>query len=633
MFTPAAIGRLRLDNRLIMAAMGNSLADGEGRVSDAMVAYYRTRAAGGAGLVVTQFASVNRDDMMPYSLAVHDDSFIPGLKRLVDTVHAEGSRICIQLMHPGLLLILLKSLPDGMTIKVPSLSPRLTGDRPYEVVAAADIDRFVGYFVAAAGRVRQAGADAVEIHACHGCLASTFLSPVTNRRDDDYGGSAGNRLRFVRRIVAETRRTLGDDFPISVRINGNDDISGGVTDDEVVQQAIALEKAGADAISISRGLEYWSALMAPPYIAPDGVNLTVAEAVKQAVTVPVIVAGKITPELAEQAVASGRVDFVALGRPLLADPELPNKLREGRREDVWQCLYCNSCLRSTWRSCTVNPFLYREAMLPLVTAETPKKIVIIGGGIAGMQSARLLTRRGHRVSLHERGERLGGQWNTAARAPGKQHYTSYTEHLERDLRELHVEVRTGSEVTRRQVLAEKPDAVIVATGAVPAEPEIAGADGDNVHQANDVLDGRVEAEGPVVVMGGRSLAIETALFLDGLGREVTIVCRSRLGGRRGADEKIAHRAMLQRLVERRIPVYADTAVLEIGPRNVTVRLGEEIVALPCRSVVLAVGATPVDELAGELEGAVAEVYTVGDCVQPGTAARAAYSAARLAIRL
>lgn len=633
LFSLGKIGNLYLKNRLVMAPMGNALADNDGCVTDVMIDYYRARAQGGVGLIVTQFASVNYDDMMPYSLALYDDKFIPGMRSLVDAIHEHEAKVCVQLMHPGMLLLLLRSVPEKMTVKVPSITPRMMAAKPYEEITEEDIERYVLDFAEAADRVKESGADAVELHACHGCLVSTFLSPVTNRRTDRYGGSVENRTRFAREIVEGIREKVGTEFPVTVRINGNEDVDGGITAEEVVQQALILESASADAVSISSGLEYWSALMAPAYPSPSGVNVAVAGEVKKALRVPVVVAGKIDSELAEQVVRDGKADFVALGRPLLADPDLPWKLRQGRSEDVHRCLYCNNCLRSVWRSCTVNPFLYREAMLPLVPAESPKRVMVVGGGLAGMQTAALLAMRGHEVSLYEKGHRLGGQWHIASLIPRKQGFTSLVDHLGRCLDRYEVPVALNTEVSKELVMEIKPDVVVVATGAVPVRLEVPGANRSNVVQANDVLEGKVQAEGRVVVVGGRSLGMELAIFLAEQGSEVTLVSRSALGGRRGPDEKIIHRALMRRLVELRIPTHLNTTLLEITEGSTVVRVGDEILSLPADTVVLAIGVAPVDTLVKEIEGIIPEVYTVGDCVQPGNAAQATSGAARLALEI
>jgi 2,4-dienoyl-CoA reductase-like NADH-dependent reductase (Old Yellow Enzyme family)/NADPH-dependent 2,4-dienoyl-CoA reductase/sulfur reductase-like enzyme len=633
LFQKGRIGPMELKNRLIMAPMGNSLAGADGKVSPAMLSYYKARAIGGAGLIITQFAAINPDALLPYSLCLYDDSYIPGLKELVDTLHEAGSKVSVQLMHPGLLFLLLRKIPNGVTLLTASRLPWLSDDIPYREATEADIERTVEDFAAAAARAAAAGADAVELHACHGCLLSTFLSPATNRREDGFGGNTAGRARFPKWALERVREAVGNQVAVTVRINADDDVPGGVTPDEVLEQARILQDTGADAVSLSSGLEYWSTLMAPTYLTPDGVILPLTARVKKALRVPLIAAGKIGPELAARAVAEDLADFITLGRPLLADADLPRKLAHNEPDAVRRCLHCNNCLRHTWRACTVNPFLYREETLPVPPTDAPKRVLVVGAGLAGLQAALTLAERGHRVTVVEKEDSAGGQWRLAAMTPGKAGFASIITSLERELKRRQVNIEYGVEVTATDQRVEEADIVLVATGAAPLGLPVAGAELPHVVQANDVIQGRAVTGDRVVVIGGRALGLDTAITLAEGGKQVTLVSRSGLGGRKGADEPIGHRAQLRKLVALRVPVLTGTEVLEITPATVVTRYGGEQLPLPADSVVLAVGVSAVDYLADELQASGAEVYAVGDAVQPGNAAQATSAAARLAARL
>jgi len=633
---PGKIGTLQLKNRIIMSAMGTALADESGRVTDRMVTYYAARAKGGAGLVTPQFAAVSRDSAFAYTLPLFDDSRIADWRRIADAVHEAGSKFSIQLMHVGLILLYSGILPEGASILVPSMASWMGPDRPYRELTEKDIDRYVNDFVAAAVRAKAAGADVIELHACHGCLVSSFLSPLINRRQDQYGGNVENRTRFARLIVEGIKREVGKEFPLSVRINCSDGIDGGLTVEEAAQQARILEAAGADAISVSGGLEFWSTLSVPSYPYPEGPMVLMAEKIKKSVKAPVIVAGKVNAELGDKVISEGKVDFIAMGRPLLADPELPNKIREGRVDDLRRCIYCNNCLKSATdaaagpMSCTVNPFVAREAKYPLKPAAKPKKVMVVGGGLAGMEMAMYLTERGHTVALYEKENELGGQWNIACALPGKKGYAALTDYLKRWLKKNGVEIHSGTAVTREMVIKGKPDAVVVATGAFPVGLNVPGIDLPHVIQGHDFIAGKAQARGRIVVVGGRFIGMEVAIWLKEQGRDVAIVTRAGLGENGIKLEEFTFKTLADRIVELNIPMFLNSTVLEITDKAVVIPMKNRFFRIPADTVILSVGMRSENRLAKELEGSGIEVHMVGDCVRPRDAADVSYQAAKLA---
>ena len=523
---------------------------------------------------------------------------------------------------------------------MPSMASWMGPDKPYRELTEKDIDRYVNDFVAAAGRAKMAGADIIELHACHGCLVGSFLSPLINRRQDKYGGDVENRTRFARLIVEGIKREVGKEFPLSVRINCSDGIEGGLTIEEAAQQARILEAAGADTlISVSGGSGVSllrSTLSVPSYPYPEGPMVPMAEKIKKAVKVPVIVAGKVNAELADRVISEGKVDFIAMGRPLLADPELPNKIREGRVDDLRRCIYCNNCLKSATDasagpiSCTVNPFVAREAKYPFKPAAKPKRIMVAGGGLAGMEMAMYLTERGHKVSLYEKENELGGQWNIACALPGKKGYAALTDYLKRWLKKNGVEINVGTAVTREMVVQKKPDAVIVATGAFPVGLNVPGVNLPHVIQGHDFIAGRAPAKGRIVVVGGRFIGMEVAIWLKEQGKDVTIVTRAGLGENGIKLEEFTFKTLADRIVELNIPMFLNATVLEITDKAVVIPMKNRFFRIPADTVILSVGMRSENRLAKELEGSGIEVHMVGDCVRPRDASDVSYQAARLA---
>jgi len=631
LFSPGKIGNLEIKNRIVMAPMGNFTGDPEGFITDKTISYYVERARGGVGLIISNATPVLREARTPGRTWIFDDKFIPQFRKLADAVHKHGAKMALQMMHNGKTLF--ASLPlftdpkEAAEIDVIGPSARTwvkTGQTTREMTKE-DIERVVEAYAEGARRTKEAGFDAVELHGGHGYLISCFLSGYDNRRTDEYGGSWENKARFACEILRRVREKVGPDFPISLRISAYDALPGGITPKDTIRQAPLFVEAGADALHVSASNQETTEWQFLTYLWPDGGLVQFAEAIKKVVNVPIITVGKLSdPVIAERVLQEGRADFIALGRSLLADPELSNKSREGRVDDIHKCIYCGNCFTRTFKEwtefgglfCTVNPALCREREFAIKPTTSPKKLMVIGGGLAGMEASRVLAERGHQVSLYEKSDKLGGQWNIVCQQPEKEGFVDVTKHLTRGLDKAGVNVILNKEVTPQLVNEIKPDAVVVATGATPGKLNVPGIDGNNVVQAVDVITGKAKVGNRVVVVGGRLIGMETADFLAEQGKKVSIVTLHRLGvnGRKLNDD--IYRTMRDRLIARSIPVYPDCPVVEINSDGAWANDNGNIMLLKADTVVLAVGAVSERGLTDQLKDIAPEIYTIGDCVEP-----------------
>jgi len=660
LFEPGKIAGLELKNRIVMAPMVTMTFGAEGELTERTADYYAARAKGGVGLIICQSSLIMRESRAPFRCSIYDDKFIPGFQKVAQAIHAHGAKAAFQIIHHGRALADYKALlpnPEEIRPLAPSPLSRLLGSesrlgpdgQPTSLAAGdavppeasvEDIERIKEGFAQAARRIRAAGFDAVEIMAGHGYLLGQFLSPLFNRRSDQYGGSPENRARFACEVIAAVKKTAGPDFPVILRISGSDFLPGGASLQETVQQAPFFIRAGADALHVSAGEQATTDRCYPSFIYPQGVHVSLAEAVKKVSPVPVITVGKIfDPALAEQILAENKADFVALGRPLLADPDWPNKVRDGRLAEIRPCIYCLNCLNfadhpyilGRGLTCSVNPAVLREKEFEPVKIANPKKILVVGGGPAGMEAARTLALRGHRVELHEKGDRLGGQWFIAGRQKQKREdYPRLLDYLVAGVARAGVAVHLNSLVTAELVKTIAPDAVIVAAGARPASLNVPGADGPNVFQANDLILGRVKPGSTVVVVGGRTLGLEIADQLADEAKKVTLVTRRQLG--RGVERNV-YLALRNRLIPKGVHLFPHSPVTAIKEDGVYAVFNNDLLFLPADTVVLAVGVQPENALVRELEAGGPEVHQIGDCLKPRDLMDAIREAAETARRI
>lgn len=631
LFEKGKIGNMQLKNRLVMAPMATLGADRNGYVTERVIDYYVERAKGGVGLIITMTARVTPEAPAVGRLGIHDDKFVPRLKKLTGAIHRYGAKVVLQISHQSTLLTppfvhKATCASVGCLVGPSAVSWPWEGESVREL-SKQDILHIEECFAEGGRRAKEAGFDGVQIIGGHRYLITDFLSPLRNRRADEYGGSVANRARFACEVISAVRKKVGPDFPILFRFSATDFLEGGISIEDSVSQAPLFVRAGADALDVSAGNSKFSVVV-PTFMQPNGALVHLAAAVKKIVAVPVITAGKITdPILAERILEEGKADFIALGRGLLADPELPRKLREGRFKDIRKCISCNNChhelqeliakkVAGTRFSCTVNPALLREREFIIKRTASPKRVMVIGGGLAGMEAARVLAERGHDVSLYERSDRLGGQWNIVSKQTFKREFASVTEYMVQGLEKAGVRVTLNKNVTARLVQDERPDVVVLATGATPRTLDVPGVDGKNVIQATDVFTGRARVGDRVVVVGGRLQGMEAADFLAEQGRKVSLVTKGQLGEDGVPLERLVFFTLRDKLIEHGVYIYANAVVREIRENGVYVSCWGGMVFLKSDTVVLAMGATSERTLQEELERMGFRIHSIGDCVEP-----------------
>jgi len=619
LFTHIKIGKEELKNRIVMLALTTGYNEPDNTVGDRIINFYAERAKGGVGLIIVPFTAV--DIASPAQPGLFHGRFIPGARRLSDAVHAHGAKIAAQLLTQYHW-----ATSEGSAPEVVGPSPILNQMMRCtpKALTIGEIHRLVEEHAKAAWRAREAGFDAVELPIVGGYLLNRFLSPHSNKREDEYGGSLENRLRLPLEIIEAIKQSAGEDYAIICRLSVEEFMEGGHTIEDSKKVAAVLEASGVEAINVYVG---WHECPVPTVqmLVPRGAFVYLAEDIKKVVNIPVIAANRINdPILADKILSEGKADLIGMARALLADPELPNKARGGKTDEIVPCIACSHCLAEIlsaykdWEKpvstfCVVNPRAGRELEYAVKPAPVSKKVFVVGGGPGGMETAIVAASRGHQVTLYERGDRLGGQLLTASLPPHKDEINTLIQSLIVRTQKAGVEVKLNTEVDLKTVEQGKPDVVVLATGATPIIPDIPGARGNNVVTAVEVLTGQKGVGETAIVIGGGMVGCETAEFLAQEGKKVSIV---EMLPRIGNDIVATNRPFtLARLRKLGIRMDTNARVEEMTDKGVRVSRDGVSDFLEGDTAVLAVGFTANKELADELEGRVAALYSIGDCLE------------------
>jgi len=633
LFVPLKIRGMELKNRIVMTPVQVNFST-DGNSNQRYKDFFGLRARSGAALIMVEPVLVDKTQD-PRVLSLYEDRFIPRLAELVETIHSNGALAGIQLNHLGRQGDLVRKDGDPPLV-APSPLPWSPNAAVPRELSRDEIQELVEKFAHVAVRVKEAGFDLVEVHGAHGYLVSEFLSPLSNIRTDEYGGDEKGRARFAVEVIRRIREKVGDDFPISCRINGTDNIPGGLVVEDAKAVAPHLVEAGLDLISISAGVNGAYPTIVPGYESHPACYVPLAQAVKSVVNVPVLGGGCITDlHLAEDVLEAGKVDLVAITRALIADPEFVHKSLDGKETEIRRCIHCNTCIENSMYGslvCLVNPEAGREAELSLAPAEKRKSVMIIGGGLAGMEAARVAASRGHGVTLYEAQEELGGQWLLASVPPHKQGFKCLIDFLTGQIKKLGVEVILGKTVTADDVERLNPDAVVIATGGIPIIPSIPGVELGNVITAQEVLKGYGNIGSRVLIIGAGGLGLETTEFLEEKAKDVTVVeMLKKIGKGMGATVRWN---LLCRIKGRSIKIFPSTKVEEITQQGIVVtRAGQREIWEGFDTVVTAVGIRPNDEIAQVIRGKAKELYVIGDAADPRKGVDAIREGAEVGLRI
>jgi 2,4-dienoyl-CoA reductase (NADPH2) len=646
LFEPITINHLTIKNRIVMPAMALAYTENYS-FSNRYKVFYRVRAKGGVGLMIIGPVAIDKVGSTPFMPGLFEGKYIGPIRKFMDELHNDTeAKIGIQLMHLGRFA---SSSYTGMPPIAPSaIASPILGEVPREMTRD-DIEEVKEAYAQGARRAMEAGFDYIEVLAAGGYLIGEFLSPVTNHRKDEYGGSIENRMRFGLEVIRKVRQVVGKDFAMGIRVSGHDFMEGGHTNTESALFCIEAEKAGINSINVTGG---WHESYIPQITTnvPPGAFLYLARGIKDKVGVPVFASNRLgDPLVAERALRSGAADMICWGRPLLADPELPNKVETGRFNEIVSCIGCNQgcfdqLLSGFSVCCVLNPRVGREADTEIKEASVKKRIFVAGGGPAGMEFALVAKQRGHNVTLFEKEERLGGQVNLAAASPGKKEFLNVVKSLKNRMEISGVRIKSKTTLTSKVVEEEHPDVLVVASGARPIEINVPGITQPHVVSAWEVLNEMVPDIGKeVVIVGGSATGCETALFVANLGvlepesfaflhyysaedvdrirkllhsagRKITVIdILERMAGNVGVSTRWS---LIKNLRLMGVILRPKTKLIEITNDAVIVDTERGRESIPSDTVIIAVGSQSVDGLAREVKQGRTEVIIIGDAKEP-----------------
>lgn len=596
LFAPVKIRGMELRNRVVMPAMGTRMAERSGAVSERLIAYHAARAKGGNGLNMVEVAAVHSPSAPAFFVSISEESMIEGHRKLTDAVHQAGGKAGVQLWQGSIAA----SMDANQKAELLVASDMELGPMKLTGITIEKIQEVVHCYGEAARRAAEAGYDCVEFHCAHNYLPHSFLSGGINRRTDEYGGSFENRTRFPLECIRAIRAALPDEMPVFMRIGAHDDyLEGGLTIEEVISFCKLAKEAGVDVLDISRGNIITAASLyeVPSIDVPRGFNVDNAARIRQETGMLTMAVGRINhAEQADEIIREGKADLVAMGRAQLADAAFCNKSRDGRVEEIIHCVGCNQgcydgfcdMMNRPFITCLRNPGLGYEAEHTLDQTTSPKKVVIAGGGMGGMEAALILKERGHFPEIYESTDALGGQFILAGLAPGKGEMSDAAVSFGKLVEEAGIPVHYHTPLTPELIQSEKPDEVIIAIGASPIRLPLPGMDSKNVYTANQVLLGECRPQGKVCVIGGGLVGLEAADMLVSNGCQVTILeMKNAVGEDLGSLRKIA---VMQKMHMLQVAMITKAVCREIIEDGVLIEREGTAELIPCEYVVVAAGA-------------------------------------------